>query len=115
MKKGDIIPIYLNPYLLLEFEGWAIILDDPELHETFLSDANNMYQVIRVKIRFLYYNELEGLRPGKYNDPFCKSFITHRRIRKLIMEDPNDDDIRNLSYSPTKKKTNGKVKNQPKD
>lgn len=112
MKKGDIIPVYLNPYLLIEFEGWAIILDEPELHETFLSEANSLYQVIRVKIRFLSYQELENLRPGRYNDKFSKDFITHRKIRKLIMENPNDVDIRLLSYSPTNNKKN--VKNKPK-
>lgn len=108
MQIGDIIPIHFNPYLLNCFDGWAIILDTPEPQETFLVD-NSMYQVYRVKVKFLLFNELNGLRPGKYNDPFAKEFITHRKIRILLQHDVNDADIRSLTYTPTK---NGKEENQ---
>jgi hypothetical protein len=106
MVKGNVIPIFANPYEEInEFEGWAELLELPELHETFLAESGDMYQILRAYVRFLLYHELNGKLPGKYNDRFLsKSFITHRRIRVLIAVNPDDSHISKLSHAPSSNK-----------
>jgi len=88
------------------FDGVGEILEIVDEKESFLEN-HNLYQIVRMKVRFLLNEELVShnipIRGGYFNDPFInKSFTTHKFKKILLKEEANDKDICTLDTRKNK-------------